>query len=126
MKDYTSKEHWNLQDGKLLGVYSVDPTKAQGVDIWQKFDEVIAAYTRLHPTEMELHIREVAAIRKNRLNEFASNKDHSMRWGCSIPAALMFKLELVEPELFANTPRGKRIFNQFLRKYKGFRVCNIV
>ncbi len=114
------EEHWKLdKQGEIEGVFVVDPTKAKGADLWQKIDEVIVAYTQLHPVEMEAQVRSNVLRMKEQLNEFGSTKDKSLRWGASIPTALLFRLQILEPELFEN----KRLFNTFLKKYKGFAVC---
>jgi hypothetical protein len=106
------------KDGKLAGLYALNLDNLTG-DIWTKIDQIIHEYARIHPNEMKLLVIENKIISSNRINETASNKSKSIRWGASIPVALMFKLQLAVPELLEN----KAIFHQFLKKYKGFAIC---
>lgn len=108
--------------GGLAGLYRLDPSKAEGIDVWAKIDDVIRAYTKIHPNEMQMLVMENQYISKTRRTESASSKSKSLRWGASIPPALLFNLEVVEPNLFFD----KKLFHKFLRKYKGFRICKTV
>lgn len=116
-------EHHKVDDkGVLKGVYVIDTTKTQSSDMWGKIDEVVGAYASLHKIEVELLIRQNAEKVKAQMNQYGSNKDKSMRWGASIPAALLFRLQMIFPEVFTD----RNLFNKFLKRYKGFRVCNKV
>lgn len=113
------EEHWNVENGNFKGLWSVNAEAAKGADIWQRIDEIVAAYTKLHPMEMELTVRENQAIRNSRLNEWAATPGKGLRWGASIPAGLMFKIQTIYPEVFSN----KTLFHRFLKKYKGLTTC---
>lgn len=119
-------EHLNIdKDGKILGLLKINSELVVGVDVWQKIDRAITEYARLHPIEVEITVRENGKISDSRLNDFASTKNNGsgrLRWGCNIPAALMFLLEQIEPNLFTE----KSLYHKFLNKYKGFRICKKV
>lgn len=116
-------EHHKVDDkGKLKGLFVIDPTKTQSSDMWGKIDEIVGAYASLHKLEVELLVRQNAEKTKTQLNKYGATKNKDIRWGASIPAALLFRLQMVYPEVFTE----KNLFNKFLRRYKGFRVCNTV
>lgn len=104
------------------GVLYVDTKKFSHQGVWERIDEVIRDYSEIHPNEMRMLVLENRMISEERKNGFASTGNKSMRWGASVPPGLMFKLETVEPRLFAD----KHLFHAFLRKYKGFRICKVV
>lgn len=119
-----NQEHlkYNKQ-GKFEGLYSINALKAEGVDFWQKIDRVIEAYAMLFPNEIRMLVYENKKISDSRKNDFASVKGGSnLRWGASIPPALMFKLECVCPTLFDD----KRLFHKFIKRYRGFSICKKV
>lgn len=119
-------EHLNVdKTGKILGLYKINASAVLGVDIWQKIERTIIEYTKLHPLEVELVLRENKFLTETRLNDFATSGKKGManlRWGCNIPVALMFLLEEIEPKLFANP----KLYHKFLNKFKGFRICKKV
>ena len=120
-----SEEHLVFdKDGKMAGLWDIDSYSVNGVDLWDKLDQIVGAYVKVHPIEMEILVRENKAISQSRMdNHQIVKKGGSMlRWGASLPPALMFKLEQVEPMLFSN----KKLFHKFLNKYKGFRICKSV
>lgn len=109
--------------GEVDKVSFVNPFSGeQSADKWKNIDNIIRDYTQLHPNEMELHLLEVKHARNTRLNEYGSDRKKNIRWGMSIPVALMFKIEARYPQFFAD----KRNYNQFIKKYKGFRTCKII
>ena len=119
------QQHWNKdKSGELLGIWDINAYAANGADIWDKIDEVIREYAKVHTMEMEILIRENANISNSRKNDLAMSgkNDIRLRWGASIPPGLLFKLEQIEPMLFSN----KKLFHKFLKKYKGFRICKTV
>lgn len=114
------EEHWRSDKAGNFGLMDVDVTNAYGNNVWNKIEMVIQAYAKVHPTEMKDQIEMNAMLQATRKNEFAQGK--KLRWGVSIPAGLLFKLEQVEPNLF----KSKKMLNMFMQKYKGFRVCKVV
>lgn len=117
-------EHLNLdKKGKILGLWDIDTSELTGAR-WDKVQQVIEAYAKVHRLEMELLVRENAEISESQANTFgsANNGGNRLRWGANIPPGLMFKLEQAEPLLFSD----KAIFHTFLKKYKGLRVCKTV
>ena len=119
------KEHWNIdKKGDLLGIWDINAYAASGADLWDKIDYVIKEYAKVHRLELEIVIRENAAISKSRQNDLAMSHKGGLRlrWGASIPPGLLFKLEQIEPMLFSN----KKLFHKFLKKYKGFRICKTI
>jgi hypothetical protein len=117
------QEHVVLgQDGDVSGLYNLNPLAITGGSLWDKVKVLVEEYTRLHPQEMQLHIMETKAISESRRNATASSKDKSIRWGCSIPVGLMFKLEVLAPDLFSD----KKNYYGFLKRYPGFRICKSV
>ena len=120
--DELKEEHWKLDDnGNFEGLYLVDPSLATGVDLWEKLENVIKEYAKLHPDEMRLHLLETAQIRLEAKNEKAEAKE-GLRWGCSIPPGLYFRIQTLEPLIF----NDKDYFHTFLKKYPGFRICQKV
>lgn len=119
-----ASEHWRLNNkGQLAGVWHINAEKAEGVDIWQKIDRVINEYTKIHPNEMRMLVLENKFISDTRKNDYASSGGTAkLRWGASIPPGLFFKLQIIEPTLFEN----RRLFNRFLKRYKGLRICKKV
>jgi len=115
-------EHLRFNNGGLAGLYRLDTSKVTGIDLWAKLDMVINEYVKIHPNEMKMLVYENKAIGNSRMNSLASNKNKTVRWGASLPPALMFKLEEVEPMLFSS----KKLFNSFLKRYKGLRICQSV
>jgi hypothetical protein len=116
------QEHWNEKNGRLLGLWAVDATKARGVDIWDRVDEVVASYTALHPLQIEKTVRENIKLKEIQMNEFASTGSKSLRWGAEIPPGLLFKIEAIAPQIF----REKTLFHKFLKRYPGFAICQTV
>lgn len=118
-------EHLNLdKKGDLLGLWDIDVKKATGLDMWDKIQSVIEAYAKVHSLEMEILVRQNLELSRTRKNSMALTEEggNRLRWGMNIPHGLMFKLELLEPMLFSD----KKLYHKFLKKYKGFRVCETV
>jgi hypothetical protein len=109
-------EHWRNKNGSF-GLFIVDGKKAQG---WDKIDQIIKQYSTLHPKEIDECIRKNKQTRETRKNKYASSQ--KLRWGASLPVGLMLALEKAEPKLFSN----KRMYHQFIKKYKQFSVCQTV
>lgn len=115
-------EHLEIKNGQIKGLYMIDPTKVNKKEFWQNIDDIVGDYAKIHPDEMTMLVYENKAIADQRLKNTGASKSGSIRWGASIPAALMFKLEAFEPMLFTD----KSLFHKFLKKYKGFRTCKVV
>jgi len=116
-------EHLKLGgDGNLDGLFALDINKFKGGDLWDKIHMVMSEYYILHPNEIRETVSRNTELRNTRANDFASVKgknNSSMRWLLNIPAALMFKLEEVEPRLFSD----KKFLHKFTKKYKGLAIC---
>lgn len=98
----------------------IDVSNVYGNNTWKKIEMVIQAYTKVHPEEIKEIVMDNATFANTRKNERGTVG--KMRYSVRIPAGLLFKLEQVEPQLFAS----KKMLNQFMEKYKGFRVCQKV
>jgi hypothetical protein len=116
------EEHWKVRDGNFLGLYALKSEHAKGLDKWERIDDIVRAYTQLHPTEVELTVRENQAQKKEQLNMWGATKDKSLRQGLAIPAGLLFAIEQVYPEVFSEKPE----LHKFMRKFQGFTVCETV
>lgn len=114
------EEHWRNDRKGNFGLMDIDVTNVYGNNTWSKIQMVIEAYTKVHPEEIKEIVLDNATIANTRNNDFG--KSGKLRYSIRIPAGLLFKLEQVEPQLFAN----KKMLNQFMEKYKGFRVCQKV
>lgn len=112
-----TEEHWRSDREGNFGLMDIDVSNVYGNNTWKKIEMVIQAYTKVHPQEIKEIVLDNASIANS--NQNLSKK---MRYSVRIPAGLLFKLEQVEPTLFAN----KKMLNQFMEKYKGFRVCQKV
>lgn len=118
-------EHLNLdKQGKILGLWDFDAKNAKGVDLWDKIQSVVETYAKIHSMEIEIMVRQNAEITQTRKNALSITEEggNRIRWGCNLPHGLMFKLEQLEPMLFSD----KKLYHKFLKKYKGFRVCETV
>ena len=83
----------------------------------------------------ELVAKQNAEIKKTRNNEFGSNKNHSLRWGASIPPKLIFDVErylkkcaieqgydpVQEGKLF-RTKYFKKDLRRFLKTFPAFSI----
>lgn len=117
------EEHWKLnKTGHFEGVYAVDPTKGKFGDRWARVGAAIESWAKLHPQEFAEHCLAVEYERQAQMNAYASTKDKSLRWGCSIPVGLGRMLELIEPELFTDPKLGQK----FMKKFPIFNVCQKV
>jgi hypothetical protein len=114
------EEHWRSDREGNFGLMDIDVSNSYGTNTWNKIEMVIQAYTKVHPQEIKEIVMDNAMIAQTLKNEYGKSK--KLRYSVRIPAGLLFKLEQVEPKLFAN----KNMLNQFMNKYKGFRVCQKV
>jgi len=114
-------EHIKQLNGEIQGVYHVDTDNISG-SLWEMIDKVIESYSKINPEEIKAYVAQNQKIKNSRLTAFASSKENTLRFGASLPVALMFKLEKIEPELFTD----KKLFNQFIKRYKGFTICKII
>ncbi len=86
---------------------------------WEKIEEIIRDYTKLHPEEMKAQLELIATLRRLQYNKFASSKSNSLRWGISLPTGLLITIKKFYPEVFAE----KKEMEKFMRKFRGFTVC---
>jgi len=112
------EEHLHIEDGKFKGLWNINPENARG-DYWTRVQEIIEAYTKLHPIEMELQVRANAKQSAIHNSNHGFSKEKTLQWGVSMPIGLMLKLQAVAPEIFEN----RNLFAAFKRKYKGLCVC---
>lgn len=75
-------------------------------------------------------IKQNAELRKERANDFASNKEKTLRWGISLPPYLFREWEEVfqrtqGEKLFRTDKNYKKDFKQFIKEFKQFAICKI-
>lgn len=119
--DTNYEHHIYNKEGDLKALKVIDTAKTTG-DRWERIDQTIKDYITLHPNEMRMLVMENKAISNSRLNDYASDKSKSIRFGASVPFGLMVLLEQIEPFLFTE----KELFYRFIKKYKGFKICKTV
>jgi len=119
-KNTIENEH-HVYDSKGLnvGLLNIDVTKLEGIDLWAKIDTLLVEYSKVFPNELRMLLIENAAKRQEARTSNAESKDKTMRWGASIPPALYWKLQALEPTIFTD----KKLFIKFLNRYKGFRIA---
>jgi hypothetical protein len=118
----TETEHWDMKNGDLAGVWAINPLEAKGADMWQIVEEIVMAYVKLHPLEVEFVVRSNKQEVETKANDFGSTENESLRWSASLPAGLMFKIQQVYPEIFTD----KTLYHKFLKKHPGFLVCKTI
>lgn len=111
---------FNPPPGLKIIIPKITPDKARGM--WDVVEGLIQDYTKLHPEEMRLVLESNKYIRSTRRNRLASSKSGSMRWGMSIPAGLDILIRKYYPEVLSE----KKRYHQFMRKFPGFRICEVV
>lgn len=94
-------------------------------DMWDMIEGLIQDYTRAHPEEMRLFMAANKWARSTRANRFGMSEQKSLRWGMNMPTGLDILIRRYFPDIF-DGPKGKRNFTKFMRKFPGFRVCEIV
>lgn len=116
-------EHLDFdKEGELKGLWHLDPSKAKGVgthDYWGKLEEIIEAYTKIHPTEIVDALAHCAQKREMSYNDYGLNvedKNSTMRLGMALPNGLLIQIMTFDPEFLA--PGGK--LNQFRKRFPGF------
>lgn len=115
-----TEEHWRVSNEGNFGLLDINTKKVYGDNLWTKVEMVIQAYAKVHPQEIREQIEQNSQIVNTRKNDFAVKG--KLRWGLSMPVGLLFKIEQVEPNMFSN----KKLMNEFMKRYKGFRVCQRV
>ena len=116
------EEHLNIQDGVFKGLWAVKGEYATGADMWDKIENIISAYAKLHPIEMELQVRSNIERTKEQLNDYGSNRNKNIRYGLSMPVGLMFSIQRIYPEIFED----QKLLTHFMKKFKGLRICKTV
>lgn len=113
------KEHLKLTTPKELKILTLNTDKFVHNDFWSRIDEIVADYTKIHPLEMEIIVRENAEIAANQFNKHGLTKEKGtkgeLRHHMRIPADLMTTLTLFCPELFWE-PKN---YHKFMKRYKG-------
>lgn len=99
---------------------NITPDKA--VDMWESIYSLIRDYTKVHPQEMRLFMETNAHARRKVNNKYAASRSMSIRWGMNLPPGLDVLIRKFHPDVFDN----KRKFRMFMRKFPGFRVCDVV
>ncbi len=116
------EEHLDIKDGNFNGLWAIKGEYATGADMWEKITNIIEAYAKLHPLEMELQVRANAKRTTEQLNQYGSNHTKNIRLGLSMPVGLMFSIQSVYPEVFEND----KLLTKFMKKFKGLRICQTV
>ena len=71
-----------------------------------------------HPEDAKKFIKEAQALRKTRLNKFASNKKKNWRMLGTIPIDLYYHIHKTDPTVFENKTKARRFF----RELDAFRI----
>ena len=111
---------FNPPKGVKIIIPIIKPELNRGM--WDTIEGLIQDYTRVHPEEMKLFMKANIYNRQTRKNAFASTTNKSLRWGMSMPVGLDILIRRWYPEVF-NT---KKSYHTFMRKFPGFRVCEIL
>jgi hypothetical protein len=122
-KGNNMNEHWKLdKTGQIAGVWGLDLSKmGRASDDWDRIDQVITEWAKIHPLEMAEHIRLVHELNSMQDNDLGSGKE-GLRYGAEVPTGLGIQLQLVLPDLFTN----KALLHKFMKRYKGFTVATRV
>lgn len=88
-------------------------------DKWDKIEELIKDYAKLNPDEMVRQLEAIKYARRVQMNDTASSKAKSLRWGISLPAGLLLLIKKFYPEVFTE----RREMRKFMRKFRGFTIC---
>lgn len=122
---YSVTEHEHIEwdeKGDVAGVHTIDVKEVDGVDKWDKIEKIITEYVKLHPNYMRLFLHENKKERQRQANKYASTEDRQLRYGIAIPPGLMYTLQEFEPNLFNNDT----LRHTFMKKFKGFTICDVV
>lgn len=111
---------FNPPPGIKIIIPVIKPELNRGM--WDTIEGVVQDYTRLHPEEMRLFMAANKHARDTRLNQFGSSQSKSVRWGMSMPTGLDVLIKKYYPEVLST----KKTYTQFMRKFPGFRVCEVV
>lgn len=116
------EHHLYNPDGSLRGLYVVKEGTTHKLSIWDRIEEAIQDYAKIHPNEMQLQVIQNSYVRAGARNDFSAAKEKSLRWGASLPVGLMFRLQAIDPELFEDPLK----FTKFIKRYKGLATCRKV
>lgn len=111
---------FNPPPGTKIIIPIVKPELNRGM--WDTIEGLIQDYTRLHPEEMKMFMKANAYCRATRKNSLASSPSKSLRWGMSMPVGLDILIRKWYPEVLST----KKTYHQFMRRFPGFRVCELV
>ncbi len=116
---------FNKKTGSLEGLYKLDVSKARGIGSHGYFDmieEIIEAYTKLHPEEIKDALAYCREKREANYNDFGLNKEDTnseLRLGIGIPNGLLIKLMEFDQE-FLNDPVK---LTKFRKRFPGFNTA---
>lgn len=113
------------------------------INMWLHDKEVYCNYCGSHPDESTQlccdnpqvgrnidHCRGVIKqnkeMRSNRLNQFGSTKDNSIRYGLSLPPQLYQLLKRYSESHGEKFLGSKEDINWFMKKFPEFRTCDVV
>lgn len=111
---------FNPPPGIKIIIPVIKPELNRGM--WDTIEGLVQDYAKLHPEEMRLFMEANKYIRETRRDKFARSKGGSMRWGMSMPSGLDILIKKYYPEVLSE----KKTYLQFMRKFPGFRVCEVV
>lgn len=111
-------EHLKLSTEDTLRIQTVDLNSFAHLDFWSKVDEIIEDYTKIHPMEMEIIVRQNKQIAEGQFHKHGAQQKGSnteLRHRLRMPADLMTLLSTFAPELFET----KVNYHKFMKRYKG-------
>jgi len=110
-------EHLKFSENKV-DMLKVLTNKFVSQEYWARVEEIVQDYTRVHPIEMEITVRQNRLKQIGAFTKWGESKEKGgseIRLGMSMPLLLIKTLEEFDPEILTN-PRKKQKFGQ---RYKG-------
>lgn len=116
-------EHYKLDEkGNLEGLFTLDVKEGHfdHKDMWDRIDQIIYEYYKLHPIEMELIMKENREIASNQFRKWGESKKDGieLRLHMRLPISLLRSLETFCPELFED----RKNYHKFCERYKSLRA----
>jgi hypothetical protein len=111
--------------GVKLIIPKITLNKVGTGDKWDQIEGLIHDYTTLHPEEMRLFLAANKYARAKQANVYGSTRNKSIRWGLNIPPGLSALIMRFFPDLWDGKV-GKQNYRKFMRKFPGFRTCEII
>ena len=120
----TNGSYMNPGEVPLRGFVHQDIAYTQSVkpDINDPYKEVIRVFLWKSEDNVKAMQQCLKENAKRQIRDNIANPSESMREGLSLPVGLMRALEKHDPELFSNTPQGKRKRDMFRKRYPVFTV----